>query len=968
MTCDDVAVSQDCYVIWGHAAKYYWDRSIVMSGKTAGDAGSCAVRSVSAANPSGLIGDLPASLRAESRFRGRGRRTCGGAYKESAHALVKRHLAVREGSDQVVMKMDRARTTITNIVRVGVGAKGPGGVRSEEMGVRTTFDDNQIMNLSGYALSGEINVVEDDLKKIGRRNGDVPSNLSSDEWEALERLEKNDQIIVKQSDKGGHRRMILRERFRDRGYPDEVLDLAFRNAMGKDRRSLLQTKSKPEVEDIPRIIGTYDNQVNRVFSILNKHWGILQMDETLFGRVPLTYTRFSLTPQTDGDSSQVEMKLADEEECGDQPMGDHLVSHQSGKNGCKSLCFKILVVVLLFLIGFLIGYLTYRGRACPRQSSNGGSEECLMANGVTEDEEPEPAMPPVMYWSSVRAMFVKKIDATSFVTQISRMASDSRDAGGDNEDNLAKMVHDNFNSARLDKVWDDEHYITLQDFNRNNKVTLLNGDSAEWMRTPTSYVAYSYAASVTGNLVYGNQGTEKDLKDLSGKTDLKGKVILMRSALIPFSEKARNAERVGAAGVLIYPEPMDMRFPDGKYSDDIEAPFGHAHFGTGDPFTPGFPSFNHTQFPPSISSGLPQIPVQTLSSNDGRVLYDKLQSAGCVGSGLSGCTLKVLLQVNNTMAEKKIYNVFGVIKGLEPDRYVVVGAQRDSVGMGMCKAAVGTSLLMELARMLSEMVKEGYKPRRSIVFASWSAGDYGAVGATEWLEGYLTTLHLKATSYISLDAIIQGSESLQVSTSPLLYNMIVKILKEIPDPVSNGQMSPKFSYGFPMDDSAYPFLTYSGIPAASFRFQKEDRRYAYLGTDDDTFEHFDKLNMNLDVKWMNSALGDFNRAVAALKKDFLDSDLENNPFLRSLNDRIMKVEHSMLFPYVSPKESPFRHILYGYGNHTFDAMKKHLDLLKEDKSKFNEDVFKNQLALLTWTVQSAANALEGEIWEIDNEF
>ncbi|XP_077146360.1 transferrin receptor protein 1 isoform X2 [Ranitomeya variabilis] len=741
----------------------------------------------------------------------------------------------------------------------------------------------------------------------------------------------------------------------------------------------------------------------------------------IFGRVPLTYTRFSLTPQTDGDSSQVEMKLADEEECGDQPMGDHLVSHQSGKNGCKSLCFKILVVVLLFLIGFLIGYLTYRGRACPRQSSNGDSEACLMANGVTEDEEPEPAMPTIMYWSSVRAMFVKKLDATSFVTQISRMASDARDAGGDNEDNLAKMVHDNFNSAGLDKVWDDEHYVTLQDFTRNNNVTLLNGDSAEWMRTPTSYVAYSYAASVTGNLVYGNQGTEKDLKDLSGKIDLKGKVILMRSALIPFSEKVRNAERVGAAGVLIYPEPMDMRFPDGKYSDDIEAPFGHAHFGTGDPFTPGFPSFNHTQFPPSISSGLPQIPVQTLSSNDGRVLYDKLQSAGCVGSGLSGCTLKVLLQVNNTMADKKIYNVFGVIKGLEPDRYVVVGAQRDAVGMGTCKAAVGTSLLMELARMLSEMVKEGYKPRRSIVFASWSAGDYGAVGATEWLEGYLTTLHLKAISYISLDAIIQGSESLQVSTSPLLYNMIVKILKEIPDPVSNGQMSPKFSYGFPMDDSAYPFLTYSGIPSASFRFQKEDRRYAYLGTDDDTFEHFDKLvninsmcrtaanitgqiilrlthdhklpldftkyteellrrtmdlnkqkgaliNMNLDVKWMNSALGDFNRAVATLKKDFLDSDLENNPFLRSLNDRIMKVEHSMLFPYVSPKESPFRHILYGYGNHTFDAMKKHLDLLKEDKSKFNEDVFKNQLALLTWTVQSAANALEGEIWEIDNEF
>ncbi|XP_073531311.1 transferrin receptor protein 1 isoform X2 [Phyllobates terribilis] len=739
----------------------------------------------------------------------------------------------------------------------------------------------------------------------------------------------------------------------------------------------------------------------------------------IFGRVPLTYTRFSLTPQTDGDSSQVEMKLADEEECGDQPMGDHPVQHLSGKNGCKSLFFKILVVVLLFLIGFLIGYLTYRGRAGCRQLSNGGSEECLMSNGIAEDEEPEPEMPTILYWSSVRAMFVKKIAATSFEAKISAMAFDARDAGSDHEESLAKIVHDDFNSAGLDKVWDDEHYVTLQDSKRENQFILSLGDSVEWIRNPTSYMAYSSAASVTGNLVYGNQGTEKDLKDLGEKMDLKGKVILMRSALIPFSEKVRNAENVEAAGVLIYPEPMDLWFPDGKYSD-IEAPFGHAHFGTGDPFTPGFPSFNHTQFPPSISSGLPQIPVQTLSSKDGQGLY-KMQNVGCVGSGQSGCKLKIMLQVNNTNAEKKIYNVFGVIKGLEPDRYVVVGAQRDAAGIGTCKAAVGTSLLMELARMLSEMVKEGYKPRRSIVFASWGAGDYGAVGATEWLEGYLTTLHLKAISYISLDAIIQGSENLQVSTSPLLYNTIVKILKEIPHPVSNGQMSPKFSYGFSMDDGAYPFLAYSGIPSASFRFQKEGRRYAYLDTDDDTFEPFKKLvnvnsmcrtaanitgqlilrlthdhklpldftkyteellrrtmelnkqrialnNMNLDVKWMNSALGDFNRAVTALNKNFLNSHLENNPFLRSLNDRVMKVEHSMLSPYVSPKESPFRHILYGYGSHTFDALMKHLDLLQEDKSKFNEDLFKNQLALLTWTIQSAANALEGEIWEIDNEF
>ncbi|CAJ0929381.1 unnamed protein product, partial [Ranitomeya imitator] len=78
----------------------------------------------------------------------------------------------------------------------------------------------------------------------------------------------------------------LRERFRERGYPDEVLDPAFRNAMSRERHTLLQTHRELEAENTPRIIGTYDNQTNRVFSVLKKHWGILQLDETLADIIP----------------------------------------------------------------------------------------------------------------------------------------------------------------------------------------------------------------------------------------------------------------------------------------------------------------------------------------------------------------------------------------------------------------------------------------------------------------------------------------------------------------------------------------------------------------------------------------------------------------------------------------------------------------------------------------------------------
>lgn len=89
--------------------------------------------------------------------------------------------------------------------------------------------------------------------------------------------------------------------------------------------------------------------------------------------------------------------------------------------------------------------------------------------------------------------------------------------------------------------------------------------------------------------------------------------------------------------------------------------------------------------------------------------------------------------------------------------------------------------------------------------------------------------------------------------------------------------------------------------------------------------------------------------------------------MREINDRIMKVEHNFLSPYVSPRDSPFRHIFWGSGSHTLPALVEHLKLRQKNKSAFNETLLRNQLALATWTIQGAANALSGDIWDIDNE-
>ncbi|XP_058411994.1 transferrin receptor protein 1 isoform X2 [Diceros bicornis minor] len=469
---------------------------------------------------------------------------------------------------------------------------------------------------------------------------------------------------------------------------------------------------------------------------------------------------------------------------------------------------------------------------------------------------------------------------------------------------------------------------------------------------------------------------------------------------------------------------------------DAELPlFGHAHLGTGDPYTPGFPSFNHTQFPPSQSSGLPKIPVQTISRAGAEKLFENMEGE-CPSSWKtdSSCRLvssgngNVKLMVNNVLKEIRIFNVFGVLKGFEdPDRYVVIGAQRDAWGPGAAKSSVGTALLLELARIFSDMVlKGGFKPSRSIVFASWSAGDFGAIGATEWLEGYLSSLHLKAFTYINLDKAVLGTENFKVSASPLLYSLIEKTMQEVKHPITGLSLYRDSNWinkveKLSFDNAAFPFLAYSGIPAVSFCFC-EDKDYPYLGTTMDTYEVLNQhvpqlskmaraaaevagqliikltydveLNLNyemyndkilsfvkdvnqfradikelgLNLQWLYSARGDFFRATSRLTTDYKNAERANRFVMREINDRIMKVEYHFLSPYVSPRESPFRHIFWGSGSHTLSALLEHLKLRQKNSGAFNETLLRNQLALATWTIQGAANALSGDIWDIDNEF
>ncbi|XP_027014062.2 transferrin receptor 1a [Tachysurus fulvidraco] len=764
----------------------------------------------------------------------------------------------------------------------------------------------------------------------------------------------------------------------------------------------------------------------------------------IFNGTEGSYTRF-LTQNMEEDSSHVEMKLSTdtEDEVGENGVADHgkhnhvrpsYVS-KSGLCNPRNICIAATVaIVVSFLIGILIG------SSVNKKTSSDVSDSCRIPNTSppSADDDTIPIEPvPSLDWSGITSLFKRKLTTSDLDKSFREFSSEDHQAGSAGDENLASKVFKNFKDYGMEP-WLDTHFVKVQGLPKGvtNKVMFRNKTFSE-----PGYLSYSAMTRAQGAVLYVHYGRDDDLRSLQDLgIDTNGRVLLVRAGKISYAEKVANAVKVNASAVLIYPDPADYNF------DENTSLFGHVHLGSGDPFTPGFPSFNHTQFPPSKSSGLPSIPAQTIRASTAAAIMRDMGGRGpprgWADGGLQEYKLGdlndvVSLQMNNVLTEIQIHNVFGVIKGLiDPDRYVVIGAQRDAWGPGFAASTVGTCLLLELARVISSMIHEdGFKPRRSIVFASWSAGEYGAVGATEWLEGYLPSLNMKAYSYISLDAVVTGVPLFKASASPLMNDLIQSTLKEVSSPAGSGRTLFVQNAGLNwetsmlepmrMDDAAYPFLAFSGIPSVSFRFTQNDQ-YPFFGTLLDTRENLERrvqnvpavvkaagemagqmalrlvhdhlLRLNtekylklmyiqvnkinkevmglqrngrlpktLQMKWFMSAIGSYGRASRSLFSTIQNSDLDDLEQCRIINDRIMGVERDLLSPYMSPQNTPFRHILHGAGSCTLQDVLTQLTAIKEGSAKADVDLLKNQFALTTWTIQSCANALAGNVWDLDND-
>ena len=142
---------------------------------------------------------------------------------------------------------------------------------------------------------------------------------------------------------------------------------------------------------------------------------------------------------------------------------------------------------------------------------------------------------------------------------------------------------------------------------------------------------------------------------------------------------------------------------------------------------------------------------------------------------------RLRLIVNNVLQTKIIYNVIGILEGsVEADRYVIVGNHRDAWGYGAVDAGSGTSAMLEVAHIFGTLHKESeWRPRRTLVFASWTGEEFGLIGSTEWVEEHINLLSQKAVAYINVDYCVKGPH-LSPDASPALMEILREVTELVP--------------------------------------------------------------------------------------------------------------------------------------------------------------------------------------------
>jgi N-acetylated-alpha-linked acidic dipeptidase len=402
------------------------------------------------------------------------------------------------------------------------------------------------------------------------------------------------------------------------------------------------------------------------------------------------------------------------------------------------------------------------------------------------------------------------------------------------------------------------------------------------------YNAFGADGDVTADLVYVNYGMPDDYKELARYgVDVKGKIVITRYGDNWRGLKPKLAYQHGAVGCIIYSDPRD----DGYFKGDAypvggwRPPSGVQRGSVldmalypGDPLTPGIGATREAE---RLSLGAAQsilkIPVMPISYADaqpllaalaGRVAPEAWRGALPMTYHLGPGPAKVHMAIASNWGQKPIYDVIAKLPGRDfPDEWIVRGNHHDGWVFGAWDPLSGNAALLDEAKAIGTLVKAGFKPKRTLVYASWDAEEPGLLGSTEWAEAHAAELQKKAVVYINSDTNSRGylgaagSHSLQHLMNEVAANLIdpeTKVsvqarlraklrvdgfnkgaseeAKALAQLAAAGGDLPIQALGSGSDFTV--FLQHLGIATLSIEYGGEDDQRGSYHSDFDSFDHY----------------------------------------------------------------------------------------------------------------------------------
>ncbi|WP_426058302.1 transferrin receptor-like dimerization domain-containing protein [Hymenobacter sp. B1770] len=406
-----------------------------------------------------------------------------------------------------------------------------------------------------------------------------------------------------------------------------------------------------------------------------------------------------------------------------------------------------------------------------------------------------------------------------------------------------------------------------------------SGLTAEQLPT---YNCFSKDGDVTAELVFVNYGVPRDYEELERRgIDVKGKIVIAKYGGSWRGIKPKVAAEKGAIGCLIYSDPKDDGYWQGDvYPKGAFKPESGAQRGSvldmptypGDPLTPGYGSTkNAKRLDYKKAPTLTQIPVLPISYGDAQPLLAALaglmapeawRGALPIPYHLGPGPAKVHLQLAFNWKTEPVYNVIASMKGsLYPDQWVMRGNHHDAWVNGASDPLSGLVALMEEARVAGELVKSGWRPKRTLMFCAWDGEEPGLLGSTEWAETNAKQLQKNVVAYLNTDNSERGF--LFAAGSHTLEKFFNQVARDVTDPQKNISISDRrraydlingspeaqkdardradLRIGALGAGSDYsPYIQHLGIPAMNVGFGGEGEGGEYHSIYD-SFDHFTRF-------------------------------------------------------------------------------------------------------------------------------